>query len=385
METTNPQNLKYGIIYLYSDMSLSPSMHDPKTIVEKFVHPMQVEWINESGREDVLLIARRFNVGNIGKYATVRLTLSRMNRSGGWFEAIHRFADALMGVTDDGEGDIELNEYGFDDQYYRQSSVFGDACEAAPQDHTRVEKGPVGPRSRWRRIKEHLQELTQEAVVHEQQLPDEECRPNKSMYTQPARVEVDQIQEEESGEVAQLEHERRMALERIRRDIINYIAHYHDDPKELMSELLRGKVVLGQPGRVLVNGDLRIVLPEYDEMEIPMPAMCRTLYILFLKQRKQGGGIVLKNIDEYRDEIIEIYGMVKPGASEERVAQSVDNLCDPYGDSLNQMISRVNRCVRNVITDKDQARQYCIMGSRGKAYSVSLDAGIIDLPRAVTG
>jgi hypothetical protein len=82
---------------------------------------------------------------------------------------------------------------------------------------------------------------------------------------------------------------------------------------------------------------------------------------------------------------MEIYGMVKPGASEERVAQSVDNLCDPYGDSLNQMISRINRCVRNVITDKDQARQYCIMGSRGKAYSVALDAGIIDLPRAVTG
>ena len=381
MKTTNPQDLKYGIIYLYSDRSLSPGMHDPEAIVEKFVHPMQVEWIDEPGREDLLLVARRFNVGNIGKCATVRLTLSRMNRSGGWFDAIRHFADALMGVTDSRDGDIVISEYGRDDQYFKQSSVFGEACEAAPQDHTVVKQ--ARPRSRWKQLKERFQDLISE---------DDECRqphpqaplPKKSSDTHLASNEVDVIQEEEKDEVAQLERERKMALERIRRDIVNYIAQYHDDPKELMAELLRGKVVLGRPGRVLVNGDLRVVLPEYDEMEIPMPAMCRTLYILFLKQRKQGEGIVLRDIDEYRDEIIDIYTMVKPGASEERVAQSVDNLCDPYGDSLNQMISRINRCVRNVITDKAQSRQYCITGSRGKVYSVSLDPGIIELPRAVT-
>jgi hypothetical protein len=149
--------------------------------------------------------------------------------------------------------------------------------------------------------------------------------------------------------------------------------------------LLRGKVVVGQPGRVLVNGDLKIVLPEYDEMEIQMPAMCRTLYILFLKQRKQGnGGIVLKNMDQYHDEIIDIYSMVKPGANEYRVKQSVDNLCDPFGESLNQMISRINRCIKNVITDKELAKQYTITGSKGEEYGIALDPGFLELPRAIT-
>ena len=116
MEHPNLQNLKYGIIYLFSDHSLSAGAYNPMKIVEKFVYPMKIEWVNEPGRGDLLMIARRFNVGNIGRYATVSLTLSRMNRSGGWFEAIRHFADALMGVADAGDGDIVINEedYGYE-------------------------------------------------------------------------------------------------------------------------------------------------------------------------------------------------------------------------------------------------------------------------------
>jgi hypothetical protein len=193
------------------------------------------------------------------------------------------------------------------------------------------------------------------------------------------------LQEQEDHELERMERERQLALERIRHDIVNYIARYHDDPKELMAELLRGKVVVGQPGRLLVNGDMKIVLPEYDEMEIEMPAMCRTIYILFMKLRKQGGGVVLKNIDEHRDEILAIYALVKPGANEKRVKQSVENLCDPLSDSLNQTISRINRCVKNVITDADLVKRYTVTGKKGELYSIALDPQYLELPRAVTG
>ena len=147
MEHPDLRNLKYGIIYLYSDRSFSPGVHDPEAIVAKFVYPMQVKWIDEPGRDDLLLIARRFNVGNIGQYATVSLSLSRMNRSGGWFDAIRHFADELMGVTDAGEGDIVLNEsdYGYLHGGYR--SAYEELPTAAPQDHTRVESARP---SRWK-------------------------------------------------------------------------------------------------------------------------------------------------------------------------------------------------------------------------------------------
>jgi hypothetical protein len=371
MDQPHLHNLKYGIIYLYSDRSLLPGPHDPEAIVKKFVHPLQVKWIDEPGREDLLLIARRFNVGNMGQYATVSLTLSRMNRSGGWFEAIRHFADALMGFSDAGEGNIEFHEYDFGNRYEMHSSVFGEAPTAAPQDKTRVSKTQSlkDKASKW------LFEMTHAGVT---------SAPQKK-YNKKAKSEPDLL-DDEKLEISRIERERKRELEEIRLAIINYISQYHEDPKDLMAELLRGKVVVGTPGRLLVNGDLKIVLPELDEMEIQMPAMCRTLYILFMKKRKQGGeGIVLKNIDDYRDEIIDIYRMVKPGANENRVEQTVDNLCDPFGDSLNQTISRINRCIRNVITDKKLAKQYIITGNRGETYGIALAPEHMELPRAVMG
>lgn len=365
MDQTIPQNLKYGIIYLYSDRHFSPGVHDPEAIVQKFVYPLQIEWINEPGRKDLLLVARRFNVGNIGQYATVSLSLSRMNRSGGWFEAIRHFADELMGVTDAGEGDIVINEADYGYRYDLQSSMYEGVGEAAPQDNTRVEK-------------------TIKPIVLNENLKRDVTK-NRDILPSAKVREEDSLEKDERRELAAIERGRKRALERIKQDIINYIAQYHDDPKDLMAELLHGKVIVGSPGHLLVNGDMKIVLPEYDEMEIEMPAMCRTLYILFMKQRKQGkGGIVLKNMDEYNEDIIGIYSLVKPGADHDRVVSSVKNLCDPFSDSLNQAISRINRCVKNVITDKELVKQYMITGTRGEAYSINLAPEQMELPRAVT-
>ena len=367
MEQPIPQDLKYGIIYLYSDRRFSPGVHDPEAIVQKFVYPLQVEWIDEPGREDLLLVARRFNVGNIGQYATVSLSLSRMNRSGGWFEAIRHFADELMGVTDAGEGDIVINEADYGYRYDLQSSMYEGVREAAPQDHTRVEKSPKRP------------------GVFGRMVEGAKAKYKRDIQPTPKAPEEDLLEKADKKEFAAIERGRKRALERIKQDIVNYIAQYHDDPKDLMAELLRGKVIVGSPGHLLVNGDMRIILPEYDEMEIEMPAMCRTLYILFLRQRKQGSsGIVLKNMDEFSQDIIDIYSMVKPGADHERVVISVNNLCDPLSDSLNQAISRINRCVKNVITDKELVKQYMITGTRGEAYSINLAPEQMELPRAVT-
>ena len=379
MEHPDLKNLKYGTIYIFSDPKSMALLHGSSDFLRKIVYPMDIEWIDDPGREGALLVARRFNVGNIGQYATVSLRTSEYNRGGGQMHALHRFTDALMGLSDPDSGDIVIDEDDFrpwaefhldSDIRHRMQMSVEEPCmpKAAPQDKTRVEsvsKRIAKKASRW--LKGSGSQT--KGVVNRSEAPEE----------------VDLLQEE-AVEIRQLERERKAALERIRHEIINYVAKYHDDPQDLMEELLRGKVIVGQPGRVLVNGDMKIVMPEYDEMEIEMPAMCRTLYILFLKQRKLGvDGIVLKNIDEYRDEILDIYGLVKPGANERRVMRTVDNLCDPLSESLNQTISRINRCIRNVITDKELAKDYCITGERGQEYGILLDPQYLELPYAVTG
>ena len=216
-------------------------------------------------------------------------------------------------------------------------------------------------------------------------LPSAESSNEDARYSyEPETID---LEAEEVQEFRRIESEYERDVRDLRARIVAFIAKYQQDPQQLMATMLQGKVLLSaNPGHVLVNGDMKIVLPEYDEMEIKMPAMSRTIYILFMKHRMQSGnGIVLKNIDAYRNEIIDIYSMVKPGANEARVEESVNNLCNPLSEALSQAISRANRCIRNVVTDKELARQYMISGSRGEEYSISLAPEYMTLPRAVTG
>lgn len=380
----NHHDLKYGVIYVYFDPKRHADSVRGKDIIEKIARPFTIEWVEDPqrGNDNTELVARRFNVGNMGQCATVTLRMSDSNPYGAQFDALHKFRDKLFEVSDTDGGDIVIDEADFasrPSRRYRIEEQDVSCYEAAPpmqspapQDHTRVESPArkIGKKaSQWLR---ELQEV----------LPSVVNRADEQIMRKP---EADLLQSEQT-EVETLERERKRALERIRHEIINYIAQYHDDPTDLMQELLRGKVVVGTPGRVLVNGEMKIILPEYDETEIEMPAMCRTLYILFMKLRKQGeNGIVLRDIDLYRDELIDIYGLVKPGAREDRVEGIVDNLCDPLSESLHQTISRINRCVRNVITDRSLAKDYCITGTRSKPYGIALDPQFLELPRAVTG
>ena len=391
MITSNLQDLKYGIIYFYCNQKRSGALQQAADLLRRLVFPMDIQWVDHPDSDGCAIVARRFNVSNIGRYAIVRLKVEDDRMLGTLYEAIEAFARVLLDMSDRRVGDVQLRTSDYGPRIMASESYCDYLPKAAPQDHTRVKKSK--PRL-WKSLKKKLMDLVEEEL-------DEELTDGATSSSVPRSLNLerevyvecgdeaapqDLLEElEEDLEFKRLERERKQALERIRRDIVAYVARYHEDPKELMAELLQGKVVVGQPGRLLVNGDMKIVLPEYDEMEIEMPASCRTLYILFMKLRKQGRGIILKNIDEHREELLAIYTMVKPGASDERARKTVGNLCDPLCDSLNQTISRINRCIRDVITDAELVKRYIVTGKKGEPYSIALDPQYLELPRAVTG
>lgn len=464
MPTTVTQDLKYGIIYVIGNPKQTHNLRWFATMIEPMIRPLSLEWVETWDLDHTLIVARRFNVGNIGKYATVQLHLNRYGRSDSYslLAAVHAFSDCLEDVMDDSEGDVIINEEDYNDRNALPEGKWGSSSSSTPfsdvmgnivlpdvdmtQDHTRVElpinrgresfsvnrdmpsptsepsldkdeKPSLGKRlkklGRNLRKKKHEVEddeliiredsrqihYEQEKRIHEDEVLRKEYYEEASLgaeslddaaLTSQAQFQFEpetvDVEAEEVREFERINSEYERDVRDLRARIVAFIAKYHQDPQQVMTMMLEGKVLIGNtPGHVLVNGDMKIVLPEYDEMEIKMPAMCRTLYILFMKHRVQSGrGIVLKNIDEYRDEIIDIYSMVKPGANESKVEESVNNLCDPLGDSLNQMISRANRCIRNVITDKELAKQYIITGTRGGEYSIGLAPELMALPRAVT-
>ena len=464
MATPDIQNLEYGIIYVIGNPKQTHNLKWFATMIAPMIRPLSLKWVETWDYEQTAIVARRFNVGNIGKYATVQLYLNKYGHSDSFslLAAVHAFSDCLEDVMDDSVGDVIIREADYSDRNQPPQGKWGASTASEPmgrvlreygfddmqesleweqerqrkiqQDHTRVassahplphkaeqmtskscESDDVdelqgGKKSVKNRIKALRKKFKKSRLDEDQALilrdaetidesvidyDDDMASASSSangMWSGEDQTliiggdEQYDIEVEEIVEFKRIESEYERDVKDLRARIVAFIAKYHQDPRQVMTTMLEGKVLLGAtPGHVLVNGDMKIVLPEYDEMEIKMPAMCRTLYILFMKRRIQGGGIVLRNIDDYRDDIIDIYSLVKPGANEQRVEQTVNNLCDPFSESLNQMISRINRCVKNVITDKELADRYIISGSRGEEYSIGLDPELMTLPRAVTG
>lgn len=205
--------------------------------------------------------------------------------------------------------------------------------------------------------------------------------------TMPDEAEI--LGAEELIEISSYEMERQRDLDALRMHILSYIAKYHNDrranPNHLMQEMLTSKYVPPMlnnvPSDLLVNNELKIVLPNYDEVEVKMPAMCRTLYFLFLKHPE---GIELRNLSDYRDELEEIYAMVMPNRRDDLAKQAIDRLLDPTENTVNEKLSRIKRCFLNKILDKDMAEPYFVSGSRGGRYGVKLSPEQIHLPRAFT-
>ena len=426
------QNLDYGHIYVIGNPKQTTNLRWFASMIEPMIRPLSLQWVETWHVDHTVIAARRFNVGNMGRYATVQLHLNRYGRSDSYslLAAVHTFSDCLSDVMDDGQGDVIINEREYSDRNEPPHGAWGASTsstplghvlnkfevDSAPQDHTRVERPHKFDRIEFqiekqycrkeeeqRRRKEKEEQRRrqeEEKLLEERQWDADESVVSSSdenlmcdienddspvLPTIAESSDVQTLEVEEIRETRQIESEYERDVRDLRARIVAFIAKYHQDPEQVMSVMLEGKVLLGPtPGRLLVNGDMKIVLPDYDEMEIKMPAMSRTLYILFMKHRVMGlDGFELKNIDQYRDEMVNIYSLVKPGADDDRVRRTVDNLCDPFSNSLNEAISRANGFIRKCIVDKNLQKQYLISGARGGKYSIGLSPEMIALPNAV--
>ena len=189
--------------------------------------------------------------------------------------------------------------------------------------------------------------------------------------------------EEEPEADLSLEEEKKRWLDQLSALVLQYVSVYREmPPMERINEIIRGKLSLEAEGlsSIHVNGDMRIFLPEYNEIELRLTPLPRTLYLLFLLHPE---GIVLKDIGRYRRQLGEIYSMVMPGR-DERVADAVlDGLTVPGSDSLRQKLSQIKSGVNRYVTNGRLAATYCVSGERGKAYRIELPAERIHLPEAL--
>lgn len=300
--------------------------------------------------ECVAFVARRLNIVNLGSNASVTVLADDI---AGVFQLVNHLRD----IEDPSHGDSYIDER----EYYKIC-----LCERVPVSPSPKRSVPGNSA---------VSELCDaQCSVSDWGFEETKCEHICFARDTPTDEDID---------AEQIEAQRQADIEKLRNAILAYAAKYHADPQETIAELIKGKIVINPNGfsRIVVNGNTQIVLADYDETIINMGARERTLYIFFLKHLE---GVRQVDIGDYKDELLQIYSLVKPGASDENAMRTIYNLCDPFSSALAQSLSKIKSAVMHAILDKTISRQYYIDGERGGEYRIAVKPELVTLPAALT-
>ncbi len=90
--------------------------------------------------------------------------------------------------------------------------------------------------------------------------------------------------------------------------------------------------------RLVITNEYRIYLPDYNNVEITMPPLPKSVYLLFLRHPE---GIPFKQLTDYREELLDIYKEVGNRVVERNVRNSIRDITDPTNNSINEKSAKL--------------------------------------------
>ena len=124
---------------------------------------------------------------------------------------------------------------------------------------------------------------------------------------------------------------------------------------------------------LVITEDLRIFLPQYNNIEIELSAQRKALFFLFLNHPE---GIVLQRLEDYHNEFVNYYKQTNNGVLTPKMEDSIKKLEEYGNNQLNVLITRIREafCLK---FDERLARNYFISGERGLLYRIPLDRDLV--------
>ena len=170
-------------------------------------------------------------------------------------------------------------------------------------------------------------------------------------------------------------------------------ATFQSESRKIISEILDRVKLLKQHGisedvlisllqsqgeeplsRLRIDGNYRIWLPQYHDMEVKMTPLVKAVYLLFLSHPE---GIVFKELPDYRKELENIYCNVLH--AEHLDASQLESICkltDPFNNSINEKCARIREAFLRLF-DEHLAQNYIVNGNRGEAKRIPLDRSLV--------
>lgn len=129
-----------------------------------------------------------------------------------------------------------------------------------------------------------------------------------------------------------------------------------------------------EPRKLYIDTHYTIRLDAPAGLELPLRPLVKALFILFLKHPE---GIILKQRDNYRQELENIYGVIAPAVSREVICERIKRLVDLSDNSFSEKASVLNARLDSIFGPK-QAMYYKIKGANGHPRSIPLDPLLVE-------
>lgn len=173
---------------------------------------------------------------------------------------------------------------------------------------------------------------------------------------------------DETGESCQLERSKnnvrfRVAdsldkkYEQLRNQIPDWVL------EQLFNEALRQHEKLS---RIYVGPQNKLILADYDNIEIELRPIEMAFYVLFLKHPE---GINFKDLFDHKDELWRYYKHATVTDDQERMKTTMERLIDPFSGSADQHRSRIARAINEAVDGRltpELARFYKLEGAKGE-------------------
>ena len=198
------------------------------------------------------------------------------------------------------------------------------------------------------RHKRRLENLGQADLWDDAVAP--ECPADNGFKSQDGGENIDDLMEEIRERIAKLRQ----------RGIAEYLLEQLIHPDNRLS-------------RLVITKDYRILLPDYNDMEIRMEPLVKAVYLLFLRHPE---GIAFKQLPDYRQELTQIYSELRPAGMTDRTLQSIEDVTNPMLNSINEKCARIRGAFLGQF-DNYMAKYYYISGTRGEAKKISLSRELV--------
>ena len=125
--------------------------------------------------------------------------------------------------------------------------------------------------------------------------------------------------------------------------------------------------------RIRITKRNKILLVDYD-IEVKMGPLPKTVFLFFLRHPE---GMRFVDLQDYKQEIYDIYSRLAVSDDLDKIKRSVDLLTDPFDNSINEKCTMIKYAFQKVIKD-DIASNYYVSGKQGHVMKIPLDRTLVE-------